>query len=269
MSPMTILVLWYKIHNILTAQPRNRIHFYTCMYQKHRCDFCMEIQQTAQVVIAITLLIFLCNMAENNVNLKALIQEAVQEALQKEASTKAKSRPKKSSDVQSLDATRGMGIQIQDPRANPDQWPCYANHIPWKASNRFGEWTDCQRCALRMAYVPRKGASGQSTKMDLPSNVVAALEQLRVEGMKPEDVDHFLVKKTIRMIVAQEAMKVAKKGQAKTKAGPRPTAPYPGTNPENIQIHSEDEELHQVVEEQVNGASRKSRAKSSTTPTEG
>ena len=61
-----------------------------------------------------------------------------------------------------------------------------------------------------MQYTPMKGASGQSTHMDLPSNVVRAMEHLRMEGIKENDVDSCLVKKTIRYIEGQELIKAKK-----------------------------------------------------------
>ena len=61
-----------------------------------------------------------------------------------------------------------------------------------------------------MQYTPMKGASGQNTHMDLPSNVVRAMEHLRMEGFKENDVDSRLVKKTIRYIEGQELIKAKK-----------------------------------------------------------
>ena len=71
-------------------------------------------------------------------NLKEMIQEAVKEALKEKGTVvaTAKSKDKSSKDVQPLDATRGMGPHLQDPRCNPDQWPCYNQHVPWTSSNR-------------------------------------------------------------------------------------------------------------------------------------
>ena len=204
----------------------------------------------------------------NDMNLKEMIQEAVKEALKEKGTVvaTAKSKDKSSKDVQPLDATRGMGPHLQDPRCNPDQWPCYNQHVPWTSSNRFGEWTDCQKCGVRLKYIPRKGTSGQSTKMDLPANVVATLEHLRMEGVKAEDMDHYLVRKTLKLIVAQEALKVTKKTIPKSKAyPPKEKLPKQEIPPENIQIHSGDDEetAFSMVEEST--ATEKRKSKSSTT----
>ena len=89
-----------------------------------------------------------------------MIQEADKEALTEKGTVvaTAKSKDKSSKDVQPLDATRGMGPHLQDLRCNPDQCRCCNQHVPWTSSNRFGEWTDCQKCEVRLKVFRQAGA---------------------------------------------------------------------------------------------------------------
>ncbi|CAK9056929.1 unnamed protein product [Durusdinium trenchii] len=137
-----------------------------------------------------------------------------------------------------LDPTRTMGVHTQDPRASKDFWPCKGNHDPKQYSNPHG--------ALA-------GASGQSTHMDLPSNVVRAMEHLRMEGFKENDVDSRLVKKTIRYIEGQELIKAKKPGKThgdldkreKEKGYPAASASNPTPGPEIHNLASDDDSWEQ------------------------
>ena len=179
--------------------------------------------------------------AASNDDFAGMIQEAVQKALtqqavQTESPAKIEKKSKKGPKIE-LDNTRTMGSQSQDPRADPNFWPCKGKHSPKQFSNRYGAWQECQTCALRMAYTPAKGASGQSVHMDLPANVVSAMEHLRMEGFAEEDVTSRLVKKTISFIVSQEHIKTkkAEKGKKEQKTIPN------GTVPEVHNLASDDE----------------------------
>ena len=190
--------------------------------------------------------------AASSDDLKQMIQEAVQTAVsQNLAEPKPKAQSKSKGIKAELDTTRTMGVQSQDPRADPDFWPCLGKHHPKTFSNRYGAWTECQKCALRLAYTPVKGQSGQHTHMDLPSNVTRAMEHLRMEGFTEKDLDSKLVKDTIKFIASQEQIKHKKSvkiKQPKSKAIPTDGVHTPV--PEVHSLASEDEDFEKVGQKQ-------------------
>ncbi|CAJ1437875.1 unnamed protein product [Effrenium voratum] len=84
---------------------------------------------------------------------------------------------KKQMDV--LEKDRAMELDGRDPRASDQQWPCYGTHEPMRhRSNKWGMWMHCSQCALRLIYLPKKGAPSDSTEVKNHQDVKQALKQL-------------------------------------------------------------------------------------------
>ncbi|CAJ1444264.1 unnamed protein product [Effrenium voratum] len=75
-----------------------------------------------------------------------------------------------------------MTMDGRDPRASGQQWPCYGEHEPMHyRSNKWGVWLHCSRCALRLIYVPKKGAPSDHTEVKNQRDVLKALEMLEAD----------------------------------------------------------------------------------------
>ncbi|CAJ1377023.1 unnamed protein product [Effrenium voratum] len=84
---------------------------------------------------------------------------------------------KKQMDV--LEKDRAMELDGRDPRASDQQWPCYGTREPMRhRSNKWGMWMHCSQCALRLIYLPKKGAPSDSTEVKNHQDVKQALKQL-------------------------------------------------------------------------------------------
>jgi hypothetical protein len=80
--------------------------------------------------------------------------------------------------MEPLDLQRKQDMDPRDPRSKEEQWPCYGLHLEAKPkSNQHGQWVHCQTCALRLNYVPRHGAAGQTTKCENPTMVLRMLKE--------------------------------------------------------------------------------------------
>ncbi|CAJ1342921.1 unnamed protein product, partial [Effrenium voratum] len=78
-----------------------------------------------------------------------------------------------------LEKDRAMELDGRDPRASDQQWPCYGTHEPMRhRSNKWGMWMHCSQCALRLIYLPKKGAPSDSTEVKNHQDVKQALKQL-------------------------------------------------------------------------------------------
>lgn len=87
-------------------------------------------------------------------------------------SPKGKARP--------FDPERKVGLDSRDPRASPDQWPCFGEHNPGTPhANPHGQWIHCTVCNLRLSYMPRQGSHGQNTKMDAPAMTLRMLTEVK------------------------------------------------------------------------------------------
>lgn len=87
-----------------------------------------------------------------------------------------------------FDISRKTSWDPRDPRASPQQWPCFGAHTPDTVkSNRSAQWQHCQCCYLRLSYVPRKGSPATHMQTVNPATCVKMLAQLRVlmEGQMP------------------------------------------------------------------------------------
>ena len=67
-----------------------------------------------------------------------------------------------------LDWTRATGLDSRDPRfecPDPDVLrqhlePALHGHMPKWRGNAYASWATCAKCQIRVAYVPRQGATG-------------------------------------------------------------------------------------------------------------
>ena len=88
---------------------------------------------------------------------------------------KAGTRPK--AKAMPLDRERMMGMDSRDPRSNPQQWPCYGQHVGTPGGNNHGAWSTCNQCGLRIQYIPRVGSNSQHTKLDSPAMTTRMLKE--------------------------------------------------------------------------------------------
>ena len=108
--------------------------------------------------------------------------------------------PKKEKTMTPVDAERRVPADPRDPRSNSKQWPCFNNHRPGKQQgNKWGRWTNCSTCALRMEYIPLMGAPGKQTHGDNPTNVQKALAELQLalgeDRWPTEEMVHAMIAK--------------------------------------------------------------------------
>lgn len=137
------------------------------------------------------------------------IRQAVREAVQEELTAvraKAASKPAaKKTPKTEFDYTRRAEVNLSDPRQKKTQWPRYNDHRLKTGSNRYGQWEECVKCALR-------GAPAQTTHVDHPTNVVDALSRLRQGGWSENDITSTQVKAMIT-VVAKEQQLLKPKGK--------------------------------------------------------
>ncbi|CAE7821609.1 GIP [Symbiodinium sp. CCMP2592] len=95
------------------------------------------------------------------------------------ASLKAKATSAKSK-AKPLDRSRVMKMDVRDPRAKQNQWPCMGQHTPSAPqANAHGEWVVCSTCNIRLLYTPRQGSSSQHTTVENPAMILRMLRELR------------------------------------------------------------------------------------------
>ena len=76
-----------------------------------------------------------------------------------------------------LDTARTIGIDPRDPRAH-GKGPCGMEHRGTLKKNQWALWTQCSRCCLRLEYTPFTHASAQSSRIENPTDVCTALDEL-------------------------------------------------------------------------------------------
>lgn len=145
-----------------------------------------------------------------------------------------------------LDLARKISADPRDPRYQEKQWPCEGRRPPGTAqSNRWGQWTHCARCNLRLEYVPMKDAPPNSTQALNHADVKRALDELQRELPHTTMPDAEMVKSMIDKVTAENRVntlikyakeKTLKKDHAdKTavKTGAKPSEPsgYPSQIP--------------------------------------
>ena len=125
-------------------------------------------------------------------------QEQVRDAIKKAMPKPAPSRP--------LDPERTMGHDPRDPRADSQQWPCHGAHTPSKPQgNAHGAWVHCMVCNLRLQYVPKKGSTSGSTKVENPVMIQKMLQRLQpmMNGYRPNQT---ICAAMVKLIEAEEVL---------------------------------------------------------------
>jgi hypothetical protein len=144
-------------------------------------------------------------------------------------------------DIKELDDDRRIETDGRDPRAQ-GLGPCSkGKHLSWSSANRWGRWWDCQRCGLRLCYIPYKTSPGQSTHVDNPGNVLEALERLQKDGDYPEEMDGRVVKTMIK-IVAEEKKLREHINKQKAKIPPKQSSGSMPIPPKDKKVPSTDDE---------------------------
>lgn len=163
--------------------------------------------------------------AEMKKMMKEVMQEQLTEMQQTAASSEQPAVAKKKAASKAapktvFDETRAMGPDLRDPRMSKECWPCKGQHEGAWGNNRFGKWLECQKCGVRLSYVPAKDAPAQTTQVNLVQNVQEALHRLRMDGHEENDLTARKVKAMIT-IVAKEKI-VEKKGMKDSGYKPSP-----------------------------------------------
>ena len=113
-----------------------------------------------------------------------------------------------------FDFKRVVRQDPRDPRTNPDQWPCYNQHVDGnKGANAHGCWIHCATCDMRMTYVPRKGSPANQTSVCNPAMVLRMLNSLQplMQNRFPNaKICHAMMQK----INANEVLETAHRGAA-------------------------------------------------------
>lgn len=181
--------------------------------------------------------------------MKEMMKEVMQEQLAEGQSSQGYPKPKTKSNAKSknptnFDETRSFGVDKRDPRTLTTTWPCMGEHMNIKTSNnRFGKWSECEKCGLRMSYTPAVTAPSEYTKCENPNNVTEALHKLRTEGWTADEVHSKMVKSAILIAAKEKITKKVSKTPGEVKGKPK-TSPHPKkeASPESSQvIESEDE----------------------------
>ena len=120
----------------------------------------------------------------------------------------AKSLASPSKTLRPLDPERTLPADPRDPRMDRAQWPCLGVHTPGKSkSNKWAAWTQCEKCGLRLEYVPKQGSPATNVETCNPFMVRKALQDLR--EMLPSDMvpNETLVKACYDKVAAEERLK--------------------------------------------------------------
>ncbi|CAK9043452.1 unnamed protein product [Durusdinium trenchii] len=103
-----------------------------------------------------------------------------------------KSRKDRTPTPEKYDLTRTTGPPADDPRSQG--YPCFGNHVPMAPGrgsltgrNKFGMWTCCENCRLRISYTPAFGATALRRQAGpLPADVTTTIEQLEPQKIKED-----------------------------------------------------------------------------------
>ena len=79
-----------------------------------------------------------------------------------------------------LDFSKRQQLDPRDPRVSDSCWPCLGSHRPSAMkSNQYAGWKECEKCALRLEYVPREACTGKYEQKVNPDVVAAAMQSLK------------------------------------------------------------------------------------------
>lgn len=132
-----------------------------------------------------------------------VLKPLVQFDLVLQMTSKGYSKPK-SEPAQALEWKRAIPMDLRDPRALQDAWPCFGRHNESeKGSNKHGMWVCCSVCGLRTNYVPREGSPATSQQSVDFARVTQALDMLKrdLKDVKPHSR---LVTAAVELVMAQE-----------------------------------------------------------------
>lgn len=133
------------------------------------------------------------------------------------AKGKAKAKASKSKarvpSSERYDYERATGPDPRDPRAQG--YPCWGQHQAMpegrgslSGRNGHGRWTVCQKCRIRLEYIPTFGAKGTFRQAGpLPRDVRTAVEQIGTAVEDHPPAREMLNNKAVGVIGAEESMR--------------------------------------------------------------
>ena len=99
---------------------------------------------------------------------------------------------------------RANSLDPCDPRRNAACWPCFGQHIVQRGSNKYGSWTKCARCSVRLSYQSKENSSSRQSE-DEVQVVAAALARLR-RTRGSDEISADAVNATIAIIQGERAL---------------------------------------------------------------
>lgn len=98
-------------------------------------------------------------------------------------------------------------LDPNDPRRNAACWPCFGKHIVQKGSNRYGSWTKCARCSVRLSYQTKENSSSSTSQSEVEVQVIAAaLARLRRTQAANDEISADAVNAMIKIIQGERAL---------------------------------------------------------------
>ena len=96
------------------------------------------------------------------------------------------------------------------------------------SGNAYGQWKTCQRCGLRLEYIPYTDSSGQYQKKEDPNEVKDALNYLKTEHKVWDNMTHRMVRYAQDMLESHNRLEreiYGPRRPSRTKPPPSTTAP--------------------------------------------
>ena len=103
-------------------------------------------------------------------------------------------------------------LDPNDPRRNAACWPCFGQRIVQRGSNRYGSWTKCARCSVRLSYQSKENSTSSSQSEDEVQVIAAALARLRRTSANDE-ISADRVNAMIKIIQGERALTAASLSQ--------------------------------------------------------
>lgn len=95
-------------------------------------------------------------------------------------------------------------LDPHDPRRNAACWPCFGKHVVQRGSNKYGSWTKCARCSVRLSYQSKENSSSSQSE-DEVQFIAAALARLR-RTRSSDEISADDVNAMIRIIQGERAL---------------------------------------------------------------